>query len=129
MSNDPVDLIALLVTLFALIASKEIAAILGPYAGIFLLACAGAAVSLSGTKETYTGSRAVWYVTWRAGVAVVVTVAIAELLQLVLPQLKPRYTVAPIAFLIGWIRDYNLVVAWFVERGRRKIESRTDGPQ
>ena len=45
--------------------------------------------------------------------AVALTVSIAELMQNIAAWMKPRYTLSPIAFGIGWIKDYNQVRSWF----------------
>src|SRR6185369_3806599 len=80
-STDPLDLVGLLIALFAFVVRKEIAATVGPDAAVIVLACAGAAVARSG-HEKMSAREACWYVTWRAFVAVAVTVMLAELLQI-----------------------------------------------
>jgi len=110
--GDPPDVVSLLIALVAIIASKEIAHLVGPYAAIVVLACAGASLSLSGSDENLTGFRAVVYIGVRVLVAVVLTVTLAELLQVAVPWLKPCYTLVPLAFGIGWIRDYSAVREW-----------------
>lgn len=107
--GDPPDVVSLLVALVALIASKELAHLVGPYAAIVVLAAAGASLSLSGHDEEITGAQAFIYVSVRVLVAASLTVALAELLQLAVPWAKPRYTLVPLAFGIGWIRDYREV--------------------
>lgn len=113
MNTDPVDIITLLVALLALVTSREIAHTVSPYAAIMVLACAGAALSLSGNEKPMTTLQASVYVSVRVGVAIVLTVSIAEGLQLIAPWAKPRYTLIPLAFAIGWIRDYETVRTWF----------------
>jgi len=110
--GDPPDVVSLLIALVAIIASKEIAHLVGPYAAIVVLACAGASLSLSGSDENLSGFRAVLYIGVRVLVAVVLTVTLAELLQVAVPWLKPRYTLVPLAFGIGWIRDYAALRDW-----------------
>lgn len=110
--GDPPDVVSLLIALVAIIASKEIAHLVGPYAAIVVLACAGASLSLSGSEEQFTGAKAIVYIGVRVLVAVVLTVTLAELLQVAMPWLKPRYTLVPLAFGIGWIRDYSAVREW-----------------
>lgn len=109
---DPLDLVALMVALVAFIASREVAQAAGPYAAIAILACAGAALCLSGTEDHMTPLEGGWFIFVRVFIAVAVTVAIAEIVAKVFPDLRPRYTLAPIAFGIGWIRDYNAVRSW-----------------
>jgi len=110
--GDPPDVVTLLIALVALIASKEIAHLVGPYAAIVVLAAAGASLSLSGHEEEVKGVDAFLYVSVRILVAVVLTVTMAELLQVAVPWLKPRYTLVPLAFGIGWVREYRDVRAF-----------------
>lgn len=125
--SDPVDLITLLGALLAFIVSKEIAAIVSPYAGICVCACAGAAVSISGTDRKMTVPEAAWYVSMRVVVAIAVTVALAEVLNAVASWAKPRYTLIPLAFGIGWIKDYNSVRSWFGSIIDRFASRKADG--
>lgn len=111
--NEPTDLVNLFIALFAILVSKELALLIGPYAAIVVLACAGAALSLSGTEKELNAWQATWYVSIRVLAAVVLTVSFAELLQNFAPWAKPRYTLIPVAFGIGWIRDFESVRTWF----------------
>jgi len=111
--NEPVDFVALVIALIAMITSVEVAQVIGPYASIVVLACAGAALSLSTNGKEMTTTQAVGYVSLRVVLAVSLTVALAELLQKFVPWLNPRYTLIPLAFGIGWIRDYDTVRSWF----------------
>lgn len=121
-SNEPADLITLLVTLLAIIAGKEIAAILGPYAAIFLGACAGAALSLSANETEMKPLPAVVFVSVRVLVAVVLTVFLAEFLQYFRPEWKARILVVPIAFVIGFIRDYESIRSWINRMVKKRAE-------
>ena len=115
MQGEPLDLVALLIALLAFIVSKDVADAVGPYAAIAILACAGAALSLSGTEESMSSRlnwKSAWFVAIRVLLAVAITVSIAEVLEHIVPWLKPRYSVSPIAFAIGWVRDYNQVRSW-----------------
>jgi len=123
--GDPPDVVTLLIALVALIASKEIAHLVGPYAAIVVLACAGAALSLSGHDEDIKGGDAALYIGVRVLVAVVLTVTLAELLQVAMPWLKPRYTLVPLAFGIGWIRDYRAIRKWIGGVISRAVEKRS----
>jgi len=111
--QSPPDFLEFVLAIIAFFASKEIAATVGPFAAIFVLACAGAALSLSGTPTQMSYGRALLYIGIRILVAVVLTVSMAELLQKIVPWASPRYTLTPIAFAIGWIKDYNSVRTWF----------------
>lgn len=112
MQNDPQDFITVLIAVLALITSKELAVLLGPYAGIAACSCAGAAISLSGNDKEMSNWQACMYVTLRVFIATVLTVGIAEFLQNIIPSIKPRYSLIPLAFGIGWIKDYDSVRAW-----------------
>jgi ABC-type polysaccharide/polyol phosphate export permease len=113
MPTEPLDLVGLLIALLAFIASKEVAYTVGPYAAIVLLACAGSALALSAEEQTFSPYRALWFVMVRVILAVTITIAFAEVLRDIVPWLKPRYTLSPIAFGIGWIKDYDSVRSWF----------------
>ena len=112
MQNDPLDLLALITALLAYIVSRDVAVILGPYAAIFILAVAGASLSLSGSEEKMSLWKAVFFIAMRVLLALAITISVAELLQNVAAWMKPRYTLSPIAFGIGWIRDYNQIRSW-----------------
>lgn len=112
LTHEPNDFVALLVALLAFVTSREVAILIGPYAAIVVSASAGAALSLSGNARAMKLMEAAWYVTIRILAAVVLTVALAELLQSVAPWAKPRYTLIPLAFGFGWIRDYNAIREW-----------------
>jgi len=124
--NDPVDFVALVIALIAMITSIEVANIIGPYASIVVLACAGAALSLSTNGKEMTTHQAVGYVSLRVVLAVSLTVALAELLQKFVPWLNPRYTLIPLAFAFGWIKDYDTVRDWFGRVVDRFVTKRID---
>lgn len=105
--QEPPDLVSLLIALLAFMVSKDVALLVGPYAAIAVLASAGAALALSGMEEHLGLWRASWFVTVRLLVAIAITISLAEVLQRWIPAMQPRYTLSPIAFAIGWIRDYD----------------------
>lgn len=109
MNTEPSDLLTLLVALIAMITGREVAALIGPYAAIMVLACAGAGVALSGVDKQMNNLEAIRYVSFRVLVAVCFTVGLAELVQQWFAWAKPRYTLMPLAFLIGYVKDYNVV--------------------
>ncbi len=113
--NDPMDFVAFVVAVLAMIASKEVAILVGPYAAIMVLACSGAALGLSLSDNDFSLRQAIFYVTLRVLLAIVLTIALAQLLESVASWAKPKYTVAPLAFVIGYIRDYRAVFNWFAE--------------
>lgn len=127
MNQNPIDLVGLLIALLAFAFSKDVAAIVGPYAAIVILASAGAALSLSGHEEHFAPFRAFIYVLIRILVAVTLTVALAELLQHFVPSFAPRFTLVPLAFGIGWIRDYDAVRQWCAGIIARVVGRKVDG--
>lgn len=119
MNQQPLDIVGLLVSLLAFIVSKDVAIVVGPYAAIALLACAGAALALSGIEEKMGVIRASWFVSIRVLVAIAITISVAELIERWIPSLQPRYTLSPIALGIGWVRDYDQLrsaLAGLIER-------------
>ncbi|MFA6168948.1 MAG: hypothetical protein WC700_20145 [Gemmatimonadaceae bacterium] len=76
-------------------------------------ASAGSALSLSATEKVMQKWwQPMYYIALRVGVAVVLTVAIAELAHSQVPEMKPRTLLVPLAFGIGWMSDYNSVMRW-----------------
>ena len=126
MNQEPADLLTFLVAILTLVTSREVATLVSPYAAIMVAASAGATLALSGKEETLTWSRGLVYLLVRILLAVTITVTLAELLQLVFPQMKPRYTLIPLALGIGWIRDYDQIRAWFGEMIDRFTKKRID---
>lgn len=113
--QEPVDFIALMIALLGMLTSQQVATLAGPYAAIMVLAAAGAAVSFSLSNGQFSILQGLWYVSLRVLLAVVLTVSIAEVLVLVADWLKPRYTVAPLAFAIGCIRDFKKLWTWITK--------------
>ena len=126
MNNEPTDLITLLVALIAILTGREIAQLIGPYMAIIVLACAGAAVALSKVENKMDNIVAARYVSLRVLMAVCFTIALAEFLQNYAPGIKPRYSLVPIAFLIGWCHDYNAIASWVGERIAVVVKRKTD---
>ena len=127
MPTEPLDLVSLLIALLAFIVSKDVAIAVGPYASIVILACAGAGISLSGNDRKMEFWPACWYVFIRVLLAVCLTISLAEVLQYFFPKLMPRYTLVPLAFALGWIRDYDSVRAWFASKISKKVDRSIDG--
>lgn len=111
MPNEPLDVIALLVALLTFVTSREVATILGPYAAIVVASCAGAAISLSGNDRDMTLRAASWYIAVRVLLAFILTVAMAKGIEAGTGW-KAGVTLIPLAFGIGWIRDYDGVRSW-----------------
>ena len=125
-NNEPTDLITLLIALIAVLTGREIAQLVGPYAAIIVLACAGAGVALSKADHEMSNFQAGKYVSLRVLMAVCFTIAVAEFLQNYVPGIKPRYSLVPIAFLIGWVKDYNSIASWIGERISVVVKRKTD---
>ena len=103
MNQQPVlDIVGLFVFIAALIFSSEVAAVVGPYMVIVVAATLGASFKVARREKT-TRTSAVLFFLRVVGMAVILTVALALVLNSYRPDLSPRVTVAPIALLIGFI--------------------------
>ena len=111
-SNEPVGFIAFVVGLLTLIAGTEVAHLIGPYAGIVLAAFAGAGLALNSSDERFPWYVSIRYLLTRAFVAVVLGVALAKILHNGWPDADTGTLVIPIAFLIGFIKDYRALLLW-----------------
>ena len=102
--NQPpvVDIVGLFVFIAAMIFSNEVAAVVGPYMVIVVAATLGASFKVARREKT-TRTSAVLFFLRVVGMAVILTVALALVLNSYRPDLSPRVTVAPIALLIGFI--------------------------
>lgn len=114
MQNEPLDIISLLMLVLATITSRELAQAVGPYAAIGITAWAGAMFSLTSCNKKMTNRQAAWYVAARIVLAVLLTVSLAEILHSLWPSARPRYTLPPLAFCIGWVGDFERVKRWLV---------------
>ena len=104
--TNPINFVDFVVGIVTLFAGANIAYLVGPYAAIFVVSCGGAILSLSGSDKDMSVRESVAYITVRVVVACCVTVALAELLQYLFPKMQPKYSLIPIAFGIGYIRDW-----------------------
>lgn len=112
MQNDPQDFIAFVIALLTLIVSREIASLIGPYFAFCVAAAAGAGLSLSWYDKPLTSFQACWYVFIRVLIALVLTVSLAEFLQVIMAWAKPRATLIPLAFLLGCVKDFETIKTW-----------------
>lgn len=110
--NQPPDIVALLVALMAVITTDTMAQQLGPYFAIALLAAGGALIALSGRHDDMSTFQSLRFVLVRVLIALVLTVSVAQGVARIWPAIEPRYSLVPIALLIGWVRDYNAVLSW-----------------
>jgi hypothetical protein len=84
-----------MVALLAFITSRDVAIVAGPYAAIVILACAGAALSLSGAEERMSPFAGAWFIFVRVFIAVAITVALAEGMQWFFPQAGSEIHIGP----------------------------------
>lgn len=113
MQNEPLDVIALLVVLITYVTSREVASLLGPYAAIIVSASAGAAVSLplrSSAMDQWW--QPMGYIIVRVMLAVLLTVALANVVHVYVPDLQLRVLLVPISIGIGLVWDYGAVLKW-----------------
>lgn len=107
MQSDPSDIIGVVGAGLAVIFGQTIANLVGPYIAIVILAIAGSALALSEVEDEWGWFKACRYMVVRTIVAVALTVFLAETVNHFAPWLSPRVSLIPIAFCIGWVRDYE----------------------
>jgi hypothetical protein len=126
MPSDPVDLMGALVALLLLVTSNEIAHAVGPFAAIIVAASAGAAISISGHEQEMRALRAMWYVSVRVLVAITLSSFVAWGIQK-FTGWDARHMLVPVAFGLGWIRDYDDLRKRVFALAVRSLPKRTDG--
>jgi len=103
MNQQPItDIVGLCVVLAALIFSQDVAAVVGPYLVILVAAAIGASFKLGRADKT---SRAVAFISFSrsVGIAVMLTVGAAAIVNSIRPDLHERLLLAPIAIVLGWL--------------------------
>jgi len=103
-TNNPADIIGFIVAIVTYIASKEIAEVVSPYIAIVVAATMAAGWALSRAGEL-TGYQSLKFIVLRVGTAILFAVTLANLIALVAPWAAPRWTMVPIAFIIGLVKD------------------------
>lgn len=98
------DIVGAAVFVLALLFSREVANVVGPYMVILAAASIGASFALARREKT-TRLAAVGYFTRVCGLAVLVTVGIAAFIASYHESLTTRLLIAPVAFGIGFIGD------------------------
>lgn len=98
------DVVGLFVFIAAIFFSPDVAAVIGPYMTIIIASSVGGSFALKRREKT-SRRAAMWYFARVVGLAILLTVGAALVLQARYPQLAPRTTIAPIALLIGFIGD------------------------
>jgi hypothetical protein len=98
------DIVGLFVFIAAIFFSPDVAAVIGPYMTIIIASSVGGSFALKRRDRT-SRAAAMLYFGRVVGLAILLTVGAAFVLNLYYPQLAPRTTIAPIALLIGFIGD------------------------
>jgi len=110
MSNQPIaDIVGLAIFIAAFIFSPAAAQVVGPYMVIVVAATIGASFKVA-RREKSSRWGAFWFFLRVVGLAVLLTAALAALLNAYRPDLEPRVTVAPIALLIGFL-DWRVALS------------------
>lgn len=105
--NAPMDIVSLIALLFTAIINVELANALAPQIAIIMFSLAGSIARVCSSNEEMTRLQGAKEIAGRAFIAFTVTVSIAMLIAMWWPVLEPRYTISPIAFLIGYVKDYR----------------------
>lgn len=127
MQGHPEQFVQFLVLLLTYVVSRDLAYLLGPYIAIGIAAAAGAALAL-GSNGAMKWRAVVFYVGLRIVMAIVLTVAIAEMLYSFssMSKMAALGMMPLIAFCIGVIRDYGSAFdkAWTFWRRRTRTGDR-----
>lgn len=108
----PLDLTTIFIALGTLLFGQGLANVIGPYAVIFLGAMLGGGWSLSQRDQTSRMS-AGGYLILIVGLALLITVPLAILLEHTFPYLEIRWTLGPVAAIIGGIgQKWPQVFKW-----------------
>jgi hypothetical protein len=99
-----IDVVGLSTALAAIVFSAEVADLVGPYMVIVGGAVFGASFALARRDKTRRPS-AVWFMTRVAGLAILLTVSLASLVNAYRPDLQVRVLLAPISLLVGFVGD------------------------
>jgi uncharacterized membrane protein YiaA len=116
------DVVGFFVFLAAIIFSKEVAAVIGPYMLIIAAAAVGASFALIRQQKT-TRVRAVGYFARVCGAAVILSGLCAYGVALLYPALSERSLLAPVSFAIGLVgNDWGALGMW----AARKVSAWVD---
>lgn len=108
------DIVGAVVFVLALLFSREVANVVGPYMVILAAASVGASFALARREKT-TRLAAIGYFSRVCGLAVLVTVMIATFIASYHESLTIRLLIAPVAFGIGFFGDDfpSMLKDWF----------------
>lgn len=121
-SSPNLDLVSVAVALLGVLLSREVAQIVGPYVVIFFGAILGASFAASRRPQT-TRSRLLGFMATVVGLTLVITVPCAQIIAAWYPEAEVRWTLGPVAILIGGIgSDWPKVAAWFLGLVRTVVE-------
>jgi len=98
------DIVGLCIFIAAMLFSSEVANVVGPYMVIVIASSVGASFALA-RRDKATRVRAIWFFIRVVGLAILLTAGFAALLSAYKPGMHERFTVAPIALLVGFIGD------------------------
>lgn len=124
--NGPQDFIGFVIAITAAYGPTKWA-ISFEVSAVIVLALAGSGLALTSYEKAMTAFESCRYVAIRVLLAVTLTVSVAELLQAVMPWAKPRYTLLPIAFGIGMIKDYKSLMGWLGESIKNAVGKKSNG--
>jgi apolipoprotein N-acyltransferase len=99
-----IDIVGLLVFISAFLFSAEVASVVGPYLVIVIASAIGASFAVARREKT-TRAGAVLFFARVVGLAVLLTVGVAAVVNIYRPDLSPRVVITPIALIIGFIGD------------------------
>jgi hypothetical protein len=98
------DIVGLLVFVAALVFSPDVAGVVGPYLVIVIASAVGASFAVA-RRDKSTRLSAVFFFSRVVGLAVLLTVGLAAMVNAYRPDLTPRLVIAPIALLVGFVGD------------------------
>lgn len=122
------DIVGAVVFVLALLFSREVANVVGPYMVIVAAASIGASFALARRDKT-TRLAAVGYFTRVCGLAVLVTVMLATFIASYHESLTTRLLIAPVALVIGFFGDdfLPMVKEWVAAFMNAFMKSRGGG--
>lgn len=111
--QNPLELVSLFVLIAATVFSRQVAEVVGPYMVIILAAVCGAGYALRRREKT-TRASAAWFFLRVTLLAVLLTVGLAQLVQVYLLQdWQQRWLLVPIALALGLAGDdWPAMAAW-----------------
>lgn len=109
------------VAIMSFLLAPQLAEVIGPYAVIILASTLGASWSLGG-KDGLTRHDAVWFFIKINTTAILITVAIANIISQKLGYTEGKWLLAPIALVIGIVGDdWGNLSKWVVKKIKGKF--------